>query len=89
MLTNSKHMKPVSTFVLFLLIIPSLGLFAQTNMLCQELYPGIWKATAGKPEKISLLSAAGAIPQLQALAKLPKTSFPLDKAAIEIGRAHV
>ncbi|WP_044233898.1 TIM-barrel domain-containing protein [Haliscomenobacter hydrossis] len=77
-------MQPFRTFTLFLFIICQFSAVAQTKLLWQELYPGIWKAAAGKPEKISLLSTAGAKPQLQALAKLPKTTFPLDKAAIDL-----
>lgn len=57
-------------------------LWAQ-SLQWQELYPGVWKANVGKPEKISLLSAAGAKPNIKAFSGLPKTSFPLSKADID------
>lgn len=69
------------TFLLFTVLYSSQ---AQTSPRWQEVYPGIWKTTAGKPEKISLLSTAGASPNRDALATLPKTSFPLAKADISV-----
>lgn len=57
---------------------------AQTKVHWQMIYPSVWKAVAGKPEKHSLLSAAEAKPNLIALAALPQTPFPLSKAEIEI-----
>lgn len=57
---------------------------AQAPPQWQEVQPGIWKATAGKPEKISLLGAAGAKPNLTALAALPKAPFPLAKTDISV-----
>ncbi len=62
----------------------SVRLFAQSGLQWEEVHPGIWKATAGKPEKISLLSAAEAKPNLKALADLPKAVFPLAKGDIGI-----
>lgn len=44
--------------------------------------PGVWKAVAGKPEAYDLLMAAGATPNVTALAKLGKTSFPLPQPTI-------
>ncbi len=55
---------------------------AQTVPRWQEVYPGIWKNSVGKPEKISLLGAAAIQPAREALAKLPKAIFPLEKAEI-------
>jgi alpha-glucosidase (family GH31 glycosyl hydrolase) len=57
---------------------------AQSNVQWKTIYPSVWKAVAGKPEKISLLSAAGAKPNLTALKTLPQTAFPLSKSEIEI-----
>ena len=57
---------------------------AQVPVIWKESYPGIWKAEVGKPQKHSLLKAAGGKANLAALQILPKTQFPLDKAAIEV-----
>lgn len=70
--------------ILLAFILHSLFTFAQLKIQWQEQYPGIWKATVGKPEKISLLSAAGAQAKVSALAKLPKTTFPLNQAKIDL-----
>ncbi|HKH90221.1 MAG TPA: TIM-barrel domain-containing protein [Gemmatimonadaceae bacterium] len=44
--------------------------------------PGVWKATAGAPERVSLLGAAGANPSLDGLQRVGATEFPLDRAEI-------
>lgn len=44
--------------------------------------PGIWKATIGKPDSYTLLSAAGVKPFDGGLAKLGTTGFPLEKSEI-------
>lgn len=64
---------------LLLICFFNLHAFAQSNIQWQELYPGVWKGIAGKPEKISLLDAAGAKPKLNALESLPPANFPLAK----------
>ncbi|WP_164976101.1 TIM-barrel domain-containing protein [Oleiharenicola lentus] len=46
--------------------------------------PGVWKASLGQPEDLSLLSAAGVQPALTRLASLPAAAFPLDAAEIEV-----
>ena len=48
----------------------------------QTVAPGVWKATVGKPEDLTLLSAAGSTPKLDALAALPSAEFPLAKEEI-------
>ena len=57
---------------------------AQPTLQWEMTHPGIWKAIAGKPEKINLLSAAEIHPNVQALAKLPTTKFPLEQSAIKL-----
>jgi Galactose mutarotase-like len=47
--------------------------------------PGVWKATLGTPEDLTLLSAAGASPDLQGLGAMISASFPL-AADAGIGR---
>jgi alpha-glucosidase (family GH31 glycosyl hydrolase) len=44
--------------------------------------PGVWKTTIGKPEDLTLLSAAGIQPQTAALAALPEAAFPLNAKEI-------
>lgn len=54
---------------------------------------GVWKATIGKPENVSLLASSGGTPQLTALSKLPSTKFPLAQgdihAAVRNGRTSI
>lgn len=57
---------------------------AQVPVIWKESYPGIWKAEVGKPQKHSLLKAAGGKANLAGFQILPKTQFPLDKGAIEV-----
>ena len=49
----------------------------------REVAPGVWKATIGRPEDLTLLSAAGGAPARGALARMPRAAFPLDPAEIE------
>lgn len=44
--------------------------------------PGVWKATIGKPEAYNLLTASEAKPNVPALAKLGKPTFPLPQSVI-------
>ena len=39
--------------------------------------PGVWKATAGTPEDLTLLTSAGVAPKVDGLRALPETPFPL------------
>jgi len=48
-----------------------------------EVAPGVWKTTVGQADSLTLLSAAGGSPARDALAKLPKVGFPLDRTEIE------
>ena len=61
---------------LFLLFAP-VG-FAQ-ELEWTEIENGIWKASVGEPEDISLLKAADVQPRTEALDKLPTAVFPLSK----------
>src|SRR5687767_1955482 len=49
----------------------------------QEVAPGVWKTVIGKPDELSLLTAVGVAPKVEALKKMPATSFPLDPKEIE------
>ncbi|HEV8303962.1 MAG TPA: TIM-barrel domain-containing protein [Gemmatimonadales bacterium] len=48
--------------------------------------PGVWKATVGEPDAVSLLSAAGAEPRRDALAGMRAVDFPLPQAEIRASR---
>lgn len=48
-----------------------------------EVAPGVWKTTVGKADSLTLLGAAGGTPARDALARLPKAAFPLDRGEIE------
>jgi len=43
----------------------------------EQVAPGVWKATAGTPEDLTLLTAAGVAPRVDALRALPETPCPL------------
>jgi hypothetical protein len=45
--------------------------------------PGVWKATIGLAEDLTLLGAAGQAPRLDALAAMPAAAFPLAEWDIE------
>jgi alpha-D-xyloside xylohydrolase len=44
--------------------------------------PGVWKAIAGTPERVSLLGVAGGTPQLEGLARVGQAPFPFERADI-------
>ena len=58
--------------------------FSQSTTQWKLIHPGIWKLTVGKPEKISLLKAAGIQPDENGLSTLPPSSFPMDKKEIVV-----
>jgi alpha-glucosidase (family GH31 glycosyl hydrolase) len=43
----------------------------------QQVAPGVWRANAGAPERVTLLGAAGVRPRAVALAQLGSVDFPL------------
>jgi alpha-glucosidase (family GH31 glycosyl hydrolase) len=51
-----------------------------------QVAPGVWKATIGTPEQLTLLTAAGASPKIDALRSMPAGSFPAASGEIQ-GRA--
>ncbi|HCO84421.1 MAG TPA: ABC transporter substrate-binding protein, partial [Arenibacter sp.] len=48
-----------------------------------EIENGIWKASVGEPEDISLLKAADIRPKVNALNKLPVADFPFPEDRIK------
>src|SRR5690606_5194452 len=59
----------------FLLFIHAAIGFAQ-ELVWTEIENGIWKASVGQPEDISLLQAADVQPKSEAIDKLPTADFP-------------
>lgn len=73
-------MKNIVSLFLFCLI--SISLPAQT-IRWQEEYPGVWKGSFGKPDTYTLLSASEAIPNGEAIKRMPQQDFPLSKEDIK------
>lgn len=71
-----------SLFIICLLLFGSANLILAQQLTWTEVEPGIWKAIVGKPEAYDLLKAAGAEPNEEALSKMDKAEFPLQKADI-------
>lgn len=65
------------TLSLLAFILLSFATLAQpADFRWQQIAPGVWKATVGKPEAISLLSVAEVKPRVEALQKLGTPTFP-------------
>ena len=69
------------SLLILLYLIPAT--LAAQNIQWQEIYPGVWKGVAGKPDDYDLLKAAEITPS-PTLQKLSKEPFPLDKAEIRV-----
>ena len=50
----------------------------------QKMANGVWKASAGKPEKDNLLNASGVLPKTMAINKMPLIAFPLLESEIKV-----
>jgi alpha-D-xyloside xylohydrolase len=74
-----KNFRRIS-FVLFFSV-TVLIVYAQ-NIAWTEVAPGVWKGIVGKPEEYDLLKAAGVAPNIEALARMGKTDFPLQQQEI-------
>ncbi|MCF0064877.1 DUF5110 domain-containing protein [Dyadobacter chenwenxiniae] len=68
--------------LIFLFYLIPATLTAQT-IQWQEMYPGVWKGIAGKPDDYDLLKAAETTPS-PTLQKLSKEAFPLDMTEIRV-----
>lgn len=56
---------------------------AASPLKFEPVAPGVWKATAGTPEDLTLLTAAGVAPRIDALRALPQTPFPLATGEVQ------
>jgi alpha-glucosidase (family GH31 glycosyl hydrolase) len=79
-----KH-PPLTAALLSILFVATIhaALPQPVNPAWTEVASGVWKATVGQADSLTLLSAAGGTPSREALARMPKTVFPLDPAEIE------
>ena len=69
-----------SIYFILVLVISFVADAQQLNWT--EAAPGVWKATAGKPEAYDLLKASGAILNAAALSKMTVAGFPLPQTGI-------
>ncbi|HYJ37987.1 MAG TPA: TIM-barrel domain-containing protein, partial [Chitinophagaceae bacterium] len=68
--------------ILSLFLISVYGLAKGQTISWSEVAPGVWKGIVGKPESYDLLKAAGSKPNMQALAKIGASGFPLSQNKI-------
>ena len=59
-----------------------MGLLNAQPIQWSQVAPGIWKGVIGVPDTYNLLTASGAMPEKEALAKIAAASFPLDQKEI-------
>jgi alpha-D-xyloside xylohydrolase len=79
---------------LILLVVFFVTLIAEgQNPQWTEVAPGVWKSVTGVPDKFDLRTAAGAIPNMEALSKLGKAALPLPEqdifATISEGKTYL
>ena len=75
--STKTHLLMKGTLSLLAFIFLSFATLAQpADFRWQQIAPGVWKATVGKPEAISLLSVAEVKPRVDALQKLGTPTFP-------------
>jgi alpha-D-xyloside xylohydrolase len=77
------HFRKKSLIVVVALISACI-LNGQSSLKWQEVYPGIWKASAGKQEDITLLKSALTKANQASLLELPIASFPLPEEKINV-----
>jgi alpha-glucosidase (family GH31 glycosyl hydrolase) len=58
----------------------------ELSFVWQEAAPGVWRATLGSPESVSLLQAAGVRPRVEALGRLRRVDFPLARQELRAFR---
>jgi len=79
---NSMNHRKISFLAMLLFAVANSS--AQSIPEWKMIHPGIWKAVIGKPDAMTLLSVADATPNLEAMSKLPKGSFPLPQGEISM-----
>ncbi|KAA9036543.1 DUF5110 domain-containing protein [Ginsengibacter hankyongi] len=56
---------------------------AQSNLKWNTVAPGVWRATAGKPDKFNFYTVIGVHPKIEALAAMTSVHFPLPENEIK------
>jgi alpha-glucosidase (family GH31 glycosyl hydrolase) len=69
-------MKKIITILLFFLLLSFVSNAQPAHFNWQQVAPGVWKATVGKPDAISPLGVAEIKPRVEALQKLGTPAFP-------------
>ena len=69
---------------LVMLLFAVLNASAQSIPEWKMIHPGVWKAVIGKPDAMTMLSIADARPNVEAMAKLPRSNFPLPNGEISM-----
>jgi len=64
----------------------SVSVRGELPLVWDAVAPGVWKATVGTPDSLSLLDAAGGAPRRDALLRLPSVDFPLPREEIRVSR---
>jgi alpha-D-xyloside xylohydrolase len=83
-----RHTLPALTLLAFL-VAPHAAAAAGPGDLVLKwdvVAPGVWRATAGTPEAVSLLDAAGIRPRTDGLARMAPADFPLQRGDIHASR---
>lgn len=70
------------TFICIALLLTGLGKVQAQDIKWEQVAPGIWKGSVGKPESYNLLTASGANPAMEGLKRMGDASFPLLKEDI-------
>ncbi len=87
---HAMHYKIINTmnhrkmYFLSIILCAVLNASAQSIPEWKMIHPGIWKAVIGKPDAMTLLSIADVTPNIEAMAKLPRGSFPLPQGEISM-----
>lgn len=70
-------MKNLRHFIVVFLCVTASVIGNAQKIIWTQVASGVWKGVVGKPESYDLLKASGSRPNMAALEKIKKTSFPL------------
>jgi alpha-glucosidase (family GH31 glycosyl hydrolase) len=73
---KSQLMKHLFSLLILQVLVRSFSIAQSTDFQWKQVAPGVWKAIAGKPEKISPLQVAEVKPRMDALQTLGSPAFP-------------
>jgi alpha-D-xyloside xylohydrolase len=72
--------------ILVVALLPSVAPGQEIAVTWAPVAPGVWKATVGTPDTVSLLSVAGVEPRREALGRMRAVDFPLPQPEIRASR---